>query len=90
MAKQIMIMAVVEDDWVEEDLHRTIQDVLVYKHDVCIIVEDITTTTEDYDWKTANGIPTDEEEADIIQADELTGSGGAEYPSDLAAFREED
>jgi predicted GTPase len=82
MAKQVMIMAVVEDDWVEEDLHRTIQDVLVHKHDVCVVVEDITTTQENYDWKSANGVPTDEEEEETVSQ--------PEYPSDLAAYREED
>lgn len=55
MAKQVMVMIVVDDDWTNEELYDQVLDVLVHKHQVAINVEDLEVTAENYDWATAAG-----------------------------------
>lgn len=56
MAKQVMVMIVVDDDWTNEELYDQVLDVLVYRHQVAINVEDLEVTAENYDWATAAGL----------------------------------
>lgn len=47
MAKQVMIMVIVDDDWTDEDLEYEANDALV-KHNVVHYVESIQVIQEDY------------------------------------------
>ena len=47
MAKQVMIMAVIDDDWDEQEFFHECNDALV-KHDVVMYVEDTIVTVHDY------------------------------------------
>lgn len=47
MAKQVMIMAVIDDDWNMDDFMHEANDALC-KHDVVMYVEDVNVTDENY------------------------------------------